>query len=887
MFGSIVIGLRMPVLCDAGHFYEPLFEWNAEQAQTGDLPVWNANANLGTPVAADATSSAFYPGKFVFRCHFLPFETLNGIYTSLHILMAAIGIFVFARNLKCHRVASTLTAISFAFGGSILFQTSNVVFLVGAAWLPWAALAVWNIHRNRQWHWSLLLSLSLSMMVLGGDPQMAYHVGLIGGLLWIQTSLSKFVSNWRVEKIRAAKNIDLKPVAVLGASALLAVGISAIQIFPTHQWSQTSKRKSFETPRNVYEIPEYLSREDSNGWAGVQEGLIGKLESGTHQNRLYHFSQPPWTLVELVSPSVTGTMTPYHSRWATLAPSLGRVWQSSLYLGLIPLVFAACSFTLRNRDRRKTWLSCLIAFSILASFGWYGLGWALKIAGTSTYGVAPSIENQVGGIYWTLVTFFPGYSDFRYPAKWFIIANFAISLLAGVGFAEITRQVNHRKLWIICLTILGISLVALAYVGWNQESITESLIGRNSDSYFGPFDAQHSLANIKTSLLHTSMVAAAGLILFFLIRLDRKRVRRKSIWIVGLVLLTGLEVYLANDVVVPSISTQNAYESVPNSLNSLIRSSNKSQHDSSRIYRFASDGHPDWSRTRSDNRVKEIYQWENDVLDCKNGLKLDVPVLGISNSIPQQDLDIFLEVSAELAKSQGGAVPIHQTLLNALSIRWLWMPKGTDLGESSNLKIATHSFPDNIPMQLVENQSAGPRSWIVHNFEVLPQLTNRSNKACRQRTREAFLNSADELRDFSITALVESDSLKPQSSSKGNRKSNSNILYRDHRSIRIQASLECPGLLVVNDYFEKNWKCQIRKLSSDGKPSSNWIPKEILRTNRVLRGVSLPEGEFEVAMFYEPKQLAMGSWITMATCILFIMVALFHVFWCRKRLQLV
>ena len=57
MFGSIAIGLRTPVLCDAGHFYEPMFQWIAEQMREGNVPIWNAHENLGAPVAADATSS--------------------------------------------------------------------------------------------------------------------------------------------------------------------------------------------------------------------------------------------------------------------------------------------------------------------------------------------------------------------------------------------------------------------------------------------------------------------------------------------------------------------------------------------------------------------------------------------------------------------------------------------------------------------------------------------------------------------------------------------------------------------------------------------------------------------------------------------------------------
>ena len=38
-------------------------------------------------------------------------------------------------------MAAGLCAVSYAFGGNVLFQYCNVVFLVGAAWLPAALLA--------------------------------------------------------------------------------------------------------------------------------------------------------------------------------------------------------------------------------------------------------------------------------------------------------------------------------------------------------------------------------------------------------------------------------------------------------------------------------------------------------------------------------------------------------------------------------------------------------------------------------------------------------------------------------------------------------------------------------------------------------------------------
>ncbi len=888
MFGAIAIGARIPVLCDAGHFYEPMFQWNSEQTQAGALPLWNANENLGTPVAADATSSVFYPLKQIFLIKFIPFHTLNGIYTSIHILIAALGIFFCALKLKCRQSGATVAALSFAFGGSVLFQTSNIVFLVGAAWLPWAAMAVWQIHRTRQWRWAWVLALVLSMMVLGGDPQMAYNVGLMSGLLWLLANTYRVSRTWKIRKWRACLAFEWKPICVLTAAATIAVGISAIQILPTHQWASTSKRQSFETPRNVYEIPKYLSRKDAS-WEEVESGLFGELQSGTHQNRLYHFSQPPWTLVELAWPNVTGKMTPYHSRWATSTPSLGRVWQSSLYLGLIPLMFAICCLSICGRDRRKTWLTWLVIISILGSFGWYGFGWMLKMACATTVGSSPSIENQVGGVYWMLVTYFPGYSDFRYPAKLFIISNFAISLLAGIGFSQLHKQRIRKKLRLTGITIAALSISALTCVLTNQDALTQMFAAQSADNYFGPFQVAQSVSNIQSGLVHALVISIVTVALLAAFVKTRQTYLKHAV-IAGMVLLTAIEICVANYSVVPTVALQPQHHAVGRQLNAITvhkTDSTKIQPDSMRLYRVATDGHPAWLRSSSSQRVEEIYQWENDVLDCKNGLKLGVPVIGVANSIPQQDIEMFFAIAAEYSVRQKQSIHINQALLDALSVRWLLVPKHISVDQNNRLRVTT-TFSDQSPVQLLENTTASPRSKIIHQFKILPPLTDTSTNSCRRRTKTVLFDSNGKPRDFAVEAVVEAEieqsALSPSSTNRSAQPSVSKIVDRTHTSLTLKATLAQPGLLVVNDYFEQNWKCQIRRLSAEGNPISPWSDHKIVRTNRIMRGVMLPAGNFEVVMFYQPNRLHIGSWISLLSCMVFMIGCVWQMifFWQRK-----
>ncbi len=186
-FGSALFSDRGFAFRDAAHFYYPLFDWVQRQWASGRIPLWNPQENCGMPVLADGTSSVFYPGKLLFALP-LGYAWNFKLYTMAHVLLAAGASWMLARRWNASPSAAGLAAVAYAFGGSVLFQYCNVVYLVGAAWLP---LALWAADRmlvGRSLHAAWLLAVVLALIVLGGDPQMAYHAGLLaaayGWLLW-------------------------------------------------------------------------------------------------------------------------------------------------------------------------------------------------------------------------------------------------------------------------------------------------------------------------------------------------------------------------------------------------------------------------------------------------------------------------------------------------------------------------------------------------------------------------------------------------------------------------------------------------------------------------------------------------------------------------------
>src|SRR5262245_4775556 len=469
LFGPALFTDRLFAMRDASHFYYPLFEWCCHEWAAGRLPLWNPQENCGVPVLADGSSSVLYPGKLLFL---LPgsFALRYKLFITVHVVLAAAGSYWLARAWKASALAAALAAMGFASGGNVVFQYCNVVFLVGAAWLPLAALAIDRMLQRGSWRAALGLGVVLSLMILGGDPQAAYHGLLIAALYAVVLS---FVRCEETEpRDGGSDNSLVIRLGLTGIAAAIAFALAAVQILPSAEAMEHSERAGFNRPRNVYEAIDVMVRPDSaregeSRGESIVRGLFCPPEAGSHHDMAYEFSVGPWRLAEYIWPNVGGRMFPTHRRWFSLIPAELATWTPTLYLGLLPLVLALFSFRLRGGDARARWLSWLAVIFTLGSFGYYGLGWLwIEIYGTVLRQDASTVEvgPAVGGVYWLFVTLLPKYVYFRYPAKLLPLVSLGLSQLAAIGF---DRAFGERRPRLArALLVLGCVSGIAAIVVW-------------------------------------------------------------------------------------------------------------------------------------------------------------------------------------------------------------------------------------------------------------------------------------------------------------------------------------------------------------------------------------------------------------------------------------
>jgi hypothetical protein len=473
---------QIPAFRDTLHFYYPLWSF-LEQSDPWSqiLPSWNRYDVFGSSMIGEASTMAFYPFRFVLLVDLLSLGQRIGIFLFLHLMLANVTTYRFARYLRLPRVSAHVAAVSYALSGPVVFQVYNPIFLIGAAWLPFALHMGWKIFRDGSPRAMLGLSAALAMMVFGGDAQTAYHVILIGIILVafqiIQNGMALLRSRiGRQQPITKAwyqsifrGNAVLAVILSVGA-VTLAVGLSAVQILPTLDWVSSSNRAVAG------------SRFDS-------------------QRFQFSVSMSDW--LTTIVPFFKGGLVPYHTRWfAALSPG-DRVWAPSLHFGIIGVaLFVISLFSGVDRSTRRLRIIFITAF--LSSLGMYGLGYVLNTVGNWLGNAHPSgqIAHEIGGLQWLWSKVLPFYSEFRYPAKWLPFALLPACLIGAKSLLSIDVRLPSLRVvfGLIAAAGAGTAIFAGLLPGWELTTAVPI------EPLCGSFTVAHTQSHLLVSGLQTMVL---------------------------------------------------------------------------------------------------------------------------------------------------------------------------------------------------------------------------------------------------------------------------------------------------------------------------------------------------------------------------------------------
>ena len=173
----------------------------------------------------------------------------------------------------------------------------------------------------------------------------------------------------------------------------------------------------------------------------------------------------------------------------------------TLYMGIITIVLAFGMFRLRGRKKGqkryyvslrhtiRLWASWSAVLALLAGLGGFCGFWTVR-ALMGLFGVNLTLQfnscDPVGGLYWFMNVFLPGFASFRYPAKVYVVGVLAFAVLAALCWdcGRRTRRVQNILQFLIIVTSIG--LIALYYKGSEIFYMNHVVSG----SFFGPYDPE-------------------------------------------------------------------------------------------------------------------------------------------------------------------------------------------------------------------------------------------------------------------------------------------------------------------------------------------------------------------------------------------------------------
>ena len=925
-FRAVLFGGQQFAYRDAAHFYYPLYlrvqqEWNA-----GRWPLWDPAQNAGMPLLGMPMAAVLYPGKIVYAI--FPYPWATRLYTIAHVVIAWAGMFALARGWRQSHTAASLAAMAYAFGAPVLFQYANIIFLVGAAWVPWGFLALeLLLHQKRRWGF-LGLAIVLSLQVLGGDPEAAYLTVLCGGgyalvlaagdriklgwrwwwcgiivFIWVAVTLSAAYAVPRTALLRwlppggivralawgllglwvfwrwrqCPRDARLAPMlAMLAGGCVLAVLLTAAQLLPILEYTGNTLRAADDRP-----------------------------------GRIYGFCVEPYRTIEAVWPNAFGKAWPVNRSWIQALPPADErmLWTPSLYLGGLTLVLALGAFGFRGGPPWRPWLSLVAAVAVAASFGMFGgplwlVRWLPRVAALlgphdplkGLDRVDPYLHDGAGSVYGLLAALLPGFDLFRYPGKLFTFAAVALAALAGEGWDRLvagqSRAPRYASSAALAATLVALVLVLAArapIVGWLSRQLP-------AEAEFGPVDPRRAIHSTVGALVHGGVVFAAGLGLAALAP------RRPRLFGLVAVVVMAVDLGVANTPLVWT-APQSDFET-PSRAAEGIASAERDDPSPGpfRVHRLEMLFPSGFHQRDSPQRLREVITWKRDALDPLFGLPL-----GLEHTIIQStfEIDDYVQFFGSRLITPRDAVgvatgpPMYSFPRRGFDLwnsRYVVAPVAANgwLGKEAGFKRIVP--PDELVQdaerarrwiheknwQLLRNRDAFPRAWLVHLVRVRKPIRGRTDPEHLELMKDLvyqadpFLRDPDRpLYDPRVLAFVETD--QPQSlAGYVSRTTVSSaesvaITHYEPQRVELVANLEHPGLVILADIDYPGWY-----LTIDG------VPAPIYRTNRLMRGAAVKAGRHTLVYTYNPASFRIGGALSIAG--LLVLAAL--VPWARAPISL-
>lgn len=357
-----------------GLFY-PWWEYVHNSLFKSQLPFWDPRHFAGSPFLHNPQVAFFYPPSWL--VFLMPINIGISVYYLFHLWLAGWGMARLVEELRGSNeqpqllgaaLGSVAAGVAFMLGGFFAARifAGHVGFLATHIWLPWLLVATTHAMTAKSWRHVSAAALFFGLAILAGHTTTLLYIGMVWGL---------FIA-WHTWQDRE-RDVRFR-VLFLSASALLALGLAAVQLLPTLQLIQRSGRLS------------------QGGYAFATR-----------------FSLPWGQIVTLFAPEWFGE--PTHIGY----------WGSENFeeLTAYPSIFASLALILalllvwRNRDKH----------------------WLLFFTGLSLFGLLIAVGSN-GFLYRWLYLAFPPFRVMRAPGRALFFVSFSAPALLGLALEMLFQR---------------------------------------------------------------------------------------------------------------------------------------------------------------------------------------------------------------------------------------------------------------------------------------------------------------------------------------------------------------------------------------------------------------------------------------------------------------
>ncbi len=808
LFWAALQGQERLAFRDTSHFYTPLYEYVAARQQVDWVPLWNALDLTGLPLAGETTTAVFYPPRIIVYSIVSPATAAITWYVVLHLFLAGITAHVAARIAGANALGCAMVIVGYPLAGPVFFNIHNVPFLVGAAWLPLGIAGTVRLIPKTaadsagQSLWIAMTALALAMPTLGGDPQTTVHVLMIA----LPLALWRTVQLYRQQR---TLNTLLQTTGGLALAMLLSATIAAPQLAASLDWARQSQRLS--------------------------EKAISER---------YDFSVPPWHWIEWLIPAASGQLFPFYTRISHLFPLDGRTWVTTLYAGIVGLLFVIHRYCRKHRRRFDIW-DALLPVGLLFA---------------------------IAGPYWLLGTTVPGYCSFRYPGKWLPLASLGFTIVAARETGSIFRS-DLRLIRAICVycSAITILIAGLAVLVGSIDGLTSQMDSSwLNDAYWGPLDVSIGLDQAIWSALTVTALLSLLWCLFTAIGIRRSTVRddgesnvkarQRRVILVLLCLVAG-DMYLAARPQMATIKIVDEDRMIT-STKKALRRSDASSTFSPRSMRF-SNGEPwptAWATTADpQQRLLAVAASERATRFGRWHLSRSEAIFNTAPTLRPQRVEAFWSAMDQLHLRS-----IHSSTMSD------WRRLEAWLGISRRLFVeaqkATQEGPAMSQLKVQQHPAAVSLVQWSEAWKTIPRQSHVSVGDFAARLAEVI----DDKPLSKPVVEVDTIGLVPETG-ESLVATQINVISVKPEEVRLKLTTDHEGLVTLKFFQDGNWRATLQSAApGDSRPR----PLEVFPVDYLFMGAVVPAGDAVLTFVYHPWWLSGSVAVSILSWLLILLLGI-------------